>query len=181
MAERFDYAVIGGGIVGLATATALHERHPQASIVVLEAEDRVGRHQSGHNSGVLHSGLYYAPGSLKARLCVEGRRRMVEFCEDNGIAHRITGKLVAVLDAREVDRLRSCTSAPTPTGWRVSGIWREEGRHRTPRRWSGGSPRSRSRGRLPPWCDVWPETPGEVRTSWRATSIHVGRVLAHRR
>src|SRR5690606_41980669 len=105
MADRFDYAVIGAGIVGLATATAIHQRHPQASIAVLEAEDRVGLHQSGHNSGVLHSGLYYTPGSLKARLCVEGRRRMVEVCEDNGIAHDVTGKLVVALDQKAVHRL----------------------------------------------------------------------------
>lgn len=175
MAERFDYAVIGGGIVGLATATALHERHPQASIVVLEAEDRVGRHQSGHNSGVLHSGLYYAPGSLKARLCVEGRRRMVEFCEDNGIAHRITGKLVVALDAREVDRLRKLHERANANG--LAGVrWLERGE------WYDIEPHVAGRAALHvPEAGVadFPavvrrlaeKLPGEVRTSWRVTSI----------
>jgi L-2-hydroxyglutarate oxidase len=105
MSEHFDFAVIGGGIVGLATATALTERHPEASVVVLEAEAEVGTHQSGHNSGVLHSGLYYTPGSLKARFCVEGRRKMVEFCETHRIAHAVTGKLVVATSPDEVARL----------------------------------------------------------------------------
>lgn len=105
MSDHFDFAVIGGGIVGLATATALRDRHPQASVVVLEAENQVGIHQSGHNSGVLHSGLYYTPGSLRARLCVEGRRRMVEFCQEHDIDHEVTGKLVVATNRAEVDRL----------------------------------------------------------------------------
>lgn len=105
MTDVFDFAVIGGGIVGLATATALVARHPQASIVVLEAETEVSVHQSGHNSGVLHSGLYYTPGSLKARLCVEGRRRMLDFCQRHGVNHDVTGKLVVALDRQEVSRL----------------------------------------------------------------------------
>lgn len=105
MSDRFDFAVIGGGIVGLATATALSDRHPGAAIAVLEAESEVGVHQSGHNSGVLHSGLYYTPGSLKARLCVDGRRRLLEFCATHEIDHRVTGKLVVALDRQEVIRL----------------------------------------------------------------------------
>lgn len=126
MSGRFDFAVIGGGIVGLATATALLERHPQADVVVLEAEDEVGSHQTGHNSGVLHSGLYYTPGSLKARLCVDGRRRMIEFCADNGIAHEITGKLVVATNAAEVDRLRRLHERGTANG--LSGLgWLERG------------------------------------------------------
>jgi len=105
VSDRFDFAVIGGGIVGLATATALSDRHPGAAIAVLEAESEVGVHQSGHNSGVLHSGLYYTPGSLKARLCVDGRRRLLEFCATHEIDHRVTGKLVVALDRQEVIRL----------------------------------------------------------------------------
>lgn len=105
MSERFDFAVIGAGIVGLATARALVERHPQASLIVLEAEGEVGSHQSSHNSGVIHSGLYYSPGSLRARLCVEGRRRMIDFCRSHAIAHEITGKLVVAVSAAEVSRL----------------------------------------------------------------------------
>ncbi len=85
MGDRFDRVVIGGGIVGLATARALVDREPHASIAVLEKESEVGRHQTGHNSGVLHSGVYYRPGSLKARLCLEGRARLTRFVDEHGI------------------------------------------------------------------------------------------------
>jgi L-2-hydroxyglutarate oxidase len=99
-------AIIGGGIVGLATAYRLGERFPGAQICVLEKESAVGQHQTGHNSGVLHSGLYYKPGSLRARLAVAGIRQMAEFCRENGIAHEICGKLVVAADDTEVPRLR---------------------------------------------------------------------------
>jgi L-2-hydroxyglutarate oxidase len=99
-------AIIGGGIVGLATAYRLGERFPGARISVLEKESAVGQHQTGHNSGVLHSGLYYKPGSLRARLAVAGIRQMAEFCRENGIAHEICGKLVVAADDSEVPRLR---------------------------------------------------------------------------
>src|SRR5947208_1800160 len=88
------FAIIGGGIVGLATAYRLAERFPDARIRVLEKEDGVGRHQTGHNSGVLHCGLYYKPGTTKARLAVTGIRQMVEFCGENHIPHDVCGKLV---------------------------------------------------------------------------------------
>lgn len=97
-----DVVVVGAGIVGLATARALSVRHPDAAVVVVEKEPAVGRHQTGHNSGVLHSGIYYAPGSLKARLAVEGRRRMVEWCAEHGVPVAITGKLVVAVDGSEV-------------------------------------------------------------------------------
>jgi L-2-hydroxyglutarate oxidase LhgO len=97
--------VIGGGIVGLATAYRLGERFPGARIVVLEKEDGVGRHQTGHNSGVLHCGLYYKPGSVKARLAVSGIRQMVEFCQANGVPHDVCGKLVVAADESELPRL----------------------------------------------------------------------------
>ena len=99
--------IVGGGIVGLATAYRLGERFPDAKITLLEKEDGVGRHQTGHNSGVLHCGLYYQPGSVKARLAVTGIRQMVEFCRENGIPHEICGKLVVAADHTEVDRLRA--------------------------------------------------------------------------
>jgi L-2-hydroxyglutarate oxidase len=99
--------VIGGGIVGLATAYRLGERMPGAEIAVLEKENAVGQHQTGHNSGVLHCGLYYKPGSVKAQLAVEGIRQMVEFCQRNQVPHEICGKLVVAADETEVDRLRA--------------------------------------------------------------------------
>jgi L-2-hydroxyglutarate oxidase len=99
-----DVAVIGGGIVGLATAMALVER-PGVRVAVLEAEDRVAAHQTGRNSGVIHSGLYYTPGSLKARLCVAGREAMLRFCAEHGVPHERCGKLVIAADASQLPRL----------------------------------------------------------------------------
>jgi L-2-hydroxyglutarate oxidase len=99
-------AIIGGGIVGLATAYRLGERDPGAEITVFEKEAGVGQHQTGHNSGVLHCGLYYKPGSIRARLAVTGIRQMVEFCQANGVAHEVCGKLVVAADESEVPRLR---------------------------------------------------------------------------
>ena len=99
--------VVGGGIVGLASALKLMGRFPGVEVVLLEKESGVGRHQSGHNSGVLHAGLYYKPGSLKARLAVAGIREMTAFCRQNGLRHEICGKLVVAVEAAEVPRLRS--------------------------------------------------------------------------
>lgn len=99
-----DVAIVGGGLVGLATALALAEGHGR-TVAVLEAEDRLAAHQSGHNSGVIHSGLYYKPGSLKAKLCVEGARALYRFCEEEGIAHERCGKLVVATREDELSRL----------------------------------------------------------------------------
>jgi (S)-2-hydroxyglutarate dehydrogenase len=99
--------IVGGGIVGLATAYRLAQRFPGAEITLLEKEDGVGQHQTGHNSGVLHCGLYYKPGSVKARLAVDGIRQMVAFCQENGVAHEICGKLVVAADETEVERLHA--------------------------------------------------------------------------
>ena len=104
--EIYDIAVIGGGIVGLATANALLDARPGARLTVLEAEDRFAAHQTGHNSGVIHSGLYYKPGSMKARYCVEGREAMYRFCEQHSIAHERCGKIVVATDESEFPRLQ---------------------------------------------------------------------------
>jgi len=101
----YDFAVIGGGIVGLATARALTRKNPAQSVVVLEKESRPGQHQSTHNSGVLHCGLYYQSGSLKARLAVDGIRLMTEFCQEKGVPHEICGKVVVATEDEEVGRL----------------------------------------------------------------------------
>ena len=98
---------MGGGIVGLATAYRLGERFPGARITLLEKESSVGQHQTGHNSGVLHSGLYYKPGSARARLAVSGIRQMVAFCQENAIPHEVCGKLVVAADESEAPRLRA--------------------------------------------------------------------------
>jgi L-2-hydroxyglutarate oxidase LhgO len=99
--------IIGGGLVGLATALQLRNRLPDAALTLVEKEEGFGRHQSTHNSGVLHAGLYYKPGSIKARMAVEGITLMKEFCRQHGVAHEICGKLVIAVDAAEVARLRN--------------------------------------------------------------------------
>src|SRR6056297_2492274 len=97
-----DVIIIGGGIVGLATAFRLLEDSPELKVLLVEKEDRLAAHQTGHNSGVLHSGLYYKPGSLKARLCVEGQRSMTEFCEQEGIPFGRSGKIVVASASHEI-------------------------------------------------------------------------------
>ena len=89
-----EYVIIGGGIVGLATAMAVGKKYPKARILVLEKEQDVAQHQTGRNSGVIHSGIYYKPGSLKARFAREGNRSMVEFCREHGIKHEVCGKVI---------------------------------------------------------------------------------------
>ncbi len=105
--ERADVAVIGGGIVGLATAYRLLERRPGLRLAVLEAEAELASHQSGHNSGVLHAGLYYQPGSLKARLCREGKAALETFADEHGIPFEHCGKLVVALSDEELPRFES--------------------------------------------------------------------------
>lgn len=101
----YDVAVIGGGIVGLATAMALTQRHTALSLIVIEAEDGLAKHQTGNNSGVIHSGLYYKPGSLKAQNCVEGRETLYAFCAEHNIAYDRCGKLVVATLPEELPRL----------------------------------------------------------------------------
>src|SRR5437867_3594110 len=105
MAGRKSTLIIGGGLVGLATAYRLLERFPVARVTVLEKEATVGAHQSTHNSGVLHAGLYYQPGSTKARLAVTGIRQMVAFCRAENVPHEICGKLVVAVTSEELPRL----------------------------------------------------------------------------
>ncbi len=105
MTTRVDVAIAGGGIVGLATALKLLERMPGLSVLVLEKEKEVAAHQTGHNSGVIHSGLSYKPGSEKANTCVEGRLLLVDFCRRHGIPHELCGKLVVATSASELPAL----------------------------------------------------------------------------
>lgn len=123
---RCDLAIVGGGIVGLAVAREMIRRNPRTSIAVLEREGHLGAHQSGHNSGVLHAGIYYAPGSLKARLCVEGASELYRYCEQRGIPHKRSGKLILAADASEVGRLRELERRGRANG--VRGLrWLEAG------------------------------------------------------
>ena len=105
MSDLFDFVIVGGGVVGLATALELTKRTPGVRVCVLEKEAEVGAHQTGNNSGVIHSGLYYKPGSLKAKTCVEGARRMVEFCREHQIPHDLCGKVVVATCEAELPAL----------------------------------------------------------------------------
>lgn len=104
-AETFDVAVVGAGIVGLAVARELLRRRPGSRVVVVDKEPAIGRHQTGHNSGVIHGGIYYAPGSLKARLCIDGAARMYEFCAEHEIPVERCGKVIVAVDPSELSRL----------------------------------------------------------------------------
>ncbi len=130
--ERYEFGIIGGGIVGLSTALALTGRGCR-SLVVVEAEGTLAAHQSGRNSGVIHSGLYYTPGSEKARNCTIGREELYRFCAEHGIPHRRCGKIVAAVDERELpalDRLQKTGEANGLVGLRM--LSREELREREP-------------------------------------------------
>ena len=104
---QYDFAIIGAGIVGAASSLELIRRRPGARILLLEKEAAVARHQSGHNSGVVHAGVYYEPGSLKARFCREGVRDTREFCRENGLPFRTTGKLIVATGEAELPRLEA--------------------------------------------------------------------------
>ena len=103
--EIFDIAIIGGGIVGAATFYQLQKHHPTIKIILIEKEQRLAAHQTGNNSGVMHSGMYYKPGSLKAKNCVEGRKALVKFAEENGIPYDVCGKIVVAADESELPYL----------------------------------------------------------------------------
>ena len=102
---RFDLIVIGGGIIGLSSAMAILRQFPDTRLLLIEKENSLAQHQTGHNSGVIHSGIYYKPGSIKATTCVAGRDAMVQFCIDHGIPHEICGKVIAATDPAEFPRL----------------------------------------------------------------------------
>jgi len=122
--SRYNVIIIGGGVVGLGVALEITRRFPRLRLLLLEKEDGVGRHQSGHNSGVIHSGVYYKPGSLKARLCVTGAAAMVEFCREHGIPHEVCGKVIVATREDELPRLeelRRRGEANGLTGLRMIG------------------------------------------------------------
>ncbi|MFC5997663.1 L-2-hydroxyglutarate oxidase [Quadrisphaera sp. GCM10027208] len=127
-----DVIVVGGGIVGLATAWRLLQARPADSVVVLEKETEVGWHQSGHNSGVIHSGVYYQPGSLKARLCRAGLQATKDFCRDHGVPLATPGKLVVATSDDEVVRLRALRERATTNGLTTEWLDARELRRREP-------------------------------------------------
>ena len=121
-----DFAVIGGGIVGLSTARSLLRRYSGAGVLVLEKEAGWARHQTGHNSGVIHSGVYYKPGSLKARFSKEGGERLVEFCREHSVAYEICGKVIVATEQEEIPSLRNLYERGVKNGLEVEKIGPEE-------------------------------------------------------
>jgi (S)-2-hydroxyglutarate dehydrogenase len=121
-----DVAVVGAGLVGLSTAMALLAERPGLRVAVLDKENRIASHQSGHNSGVLHAGLYYAPGSLKARFCREGRAALIEFAEEHRIPYRLCGKLVVAVSPAESARFTALAERGRENGLAVSELAPDE-------------------------------------------------------
>ena len=132
VAGAYDFCVVGGGIVGLATAMALLERNPGASLVLLEKETALATHQTGHNSGVIHSGIYYAPGSLKADLCKRGERATKAFCTEHGIPFVACGKTLVATNALEVERMEALVVRARENGIDVERLDEAELRRREP-------------------------------------------------
>ncbi len=122
----YDFAIIGGGIVGLSTGMALGKRYPNARILVLEKESQWAFHQTGNNSGVIHSGIYYKPGSFKAKFCRDGCQSMVEFCQEHGIDYEICGKVIVATDKEELPRLENLYQRGLDNGIEVKRISAEE-------------------------------------------------------
>src|SRR5262245_10809530 len=116
----YDCVIVGGGIVGLATAFSVLKLQPGVRILVLEKEQRLACHQTGRNSGVIHSGIYYKPGSLKARFAREGSQKLVSFCREHELPHRICGKVIVATEESELPRLRSLLERGVENGLDVS-------------------------------------------------------------
>src|SRR5699024_1358986 len=119
----YDFIIVGAGIVGLSTAYKLTESYPDINILVLEKEQQVDGNQTSNNSGVIHSGIYYKPNSYRAKNCVEGRRQLVDFCRENGVAHEVCGKVIVATEEEDIPRLNDIFE----TG-QINGIRSEERR-----------------------------------------------------
>ena len=129
---RAKYVIIGGGIVGLATAHRIRTQLPDVDVTVLDKESAVGAHQTGHNSGVIHAGVYYKPGSLKARMCRDGSQSMVKFCEEHGIPVEVCGKLIVATEKSELGRLQALYERSIANGLPVIMLTPAEAREREP-------------------------------------------------
>ncbi|WP_096203205.1 L-2-hydroxyglutarate oxidase [Bacillus sp. FJAT-45350] len=122
----YDFAIIGGGIVGLSTGMALYQRFPNAKVVVIEKESAIAEHQTGHNSGVIHSGIYYKPGSFKARFARQGSKSMTEFCQTHGIEHDICGKVIVATQKEELALLDNLYSRGIENELAIQKIGQDE-------------------------------------------------------
>ena len=119
--QKYDVAIVGGGIIGLSTAMHLNQQFPRLKVAVLEKERELATHQTGHNSGVIHSGIYYRPGSHKANFCVAGVQKLIQFCDENEIEYERCGKVIVATDESELGRLDNLYERGWPT---VLRAWR---------------------------------------------------------
>ena len=160
--QQYDVAIVGGGIIGLSTAMHLTQRNPDLRVAVLEKEAELATHQTGHNSGVIHSGIYYRPGSHKANFCVAGVQKLIDFCDENEIEYERCGKVIVATDESELGRLGQ------PLRARRSQRRAGPGNHR-PRSGCARSnltpPASRPSGRRPPASPTTPRSPRPTLTS----------------
>ena len=132
MVTRYDLTVVGGGIVGLATAHYILKKHPHTRLLLLEKESGPALHQTGHNSGVIHSGIYYTPGSLKALFAKRGGAAIAEFCREHGIAHEVCGKVVVATERAELPRLEALLARSRENGIPARKLNPEQLREREP-------------------------------------------------
>lgn len=173
-----DVVIVGAGIVGLTTAWSLVEQRPDLSVVVLEKETRHATHQTGHNSGVIHSGLYYAPGSHKAAMVASGRRALVEFCDAHGIAHETCGKVVVAVDDAELPRLEQLAQRAAANGVEAERIDRTRLRELEPHIEGVAALHVPSAGivSFPAVCDALVGALAskgvQLRTNWAVEAIH---------
>jgi len=174
---RVDCAIIGGGIVGLAAASMLSRRQPNASIVVLEKEQELAAHQTGRNSGVIHSGIYYKPGSYKARFAREGNASMVEFCREHGIAHEVCGKVIIATEDDELPRLENLYKRGLENQLAVSRLTAEQVREIEPHVRSLAGIKVPSTGIVSyrqvckTYSEILRSNDGEIRTGVRVLSV----------
>lgn len=173
-----DYAVVGGGIIGLSTAMTLLNQRPGASVVVLEKEDDVAFHQTGHNSGVIHAGIYYKPGSLKARLCKTGAQWTRDFCDEHAIPYRNTGKLIVATNDAELERMNALYERALINELDVERIDAPELRRREPNITGVGAIFLRSTGIVDysavcrKMADVIVAAGGTIRLSTKVVGLH---------
>lgn len=173
----YDFAIIGGGIVGLSTAMALGKKYPAAKIVVIEKESSWAFHQTGNNSGVIHSGIYYKPGSFKAKFCRDGANSMVEFCQEHGIDYDICGKVIVATDETELPRLENLYQRGLDNGIPVRRITPEEVREVEPHVQSVGGIKVESTGIVNykqvcfKYAEIIQQQGGELRLNTKVTKI----------
>jgi L-2-hydroxyglutarate oxidase len=174
----YDCVIIGGGIVGLSTAWQLKQRQPKSRILLLEKESQVGRHQTGHNSGVIHAGVYYAPGTLKAEFCKAGMAATIQFCEDNGITYEQCGKLLVATNEIELERMHALFERSKENGLDVQLIDSKDLHRREPNIEGIGAFLVKSTGIVDyrkiciRMAQLFQELGGEIRLNARVTDLY---------